>query len=570
MILLEKIYNIISERSLILIRIAGNQCKSLKKYKVNIDIDVKASSNIENEQKETTEVRPKRINDDHKNKFYEMFLKGLPGYIEVREIPSDNKGYVKTRFFKSEREFKEYNPPTDIDVYVGVYSRNKKGGGKRKNVRQTRVLWVDLDNVNKEQADYLTSFMPSPTMKVKSGHGFHYYWKLNKRVGKEIEPLLKKLAEKSYSENDDRGGDSGAAEVARIMRMPGTINMKRVPKRCKIIEHNNKTYSLEKLADILKVTPHLSEKDKLRDLDIDEEKIKKYKKIQAEVDRNCVKNMLDGVKEGQRNFALGRITMHLRYEKGYSREKTKEIVKIWNTLNDPPENKNKVETDFGYYCRGKYNLLGCNLKEHKDKQKILSKYCDKQNCKLKGNYGTNNISDEVCWYNNRLINQIKKISGHVFLLYAVLNKNKELSIDELVEKTAISKDTLYKGIDYLMKKDMIKSKTKYFNNRETEVYWLSKTNTFGTGRMAITYKAINRALDGEISYSQFKIYILLWKYKVMGKTNEVYPSTTTLGEKLGIDRTTVSKHLKPLKEAGFIEIDYEDDSRNSNVYKLKV
>ena len=556
---------------MILIRIAGNQCKSLKNFKVNVDKNKKYRSDIADEQKETTEAKPKRINNDHKNKFYEMFLKGLPGYIEVREVPSDEKNYTKTRFFKSKREFKEYNPPTDINIYVGVYSRNKKGGGKRKNVRQTQVLWLDLDDVNmEEQADYLTSFMPTPTMKVKSGHGFHYYWKLNKLVGKEIEPLLKKLAEKSYSENDDRGGDSGAAEVARIMRMPGTINMKRVPKRCKIIDHNNKTYSLEKLADILKVTPHLSEEDKMRDFDIDEERIKKYKRIQSEVDRNCIKNMLDGVKEGQRNFALGRITMYFRNDKGYSREKTKEIVKIWNALNDPPENRNKLETDFGYYWRGKYNLLGCYIKDHKDKQKVLSRYCNKQTCELKGKYVSSN-SNEVCWYNNRLINQIKKLSGHVFLLYAVLNKHPEgLSIDELIEKTSISKDTLYKGIDYLIKNGMIKFKTMYINNKKTNIYWLPKTNTFGTGRTPITYKAINKALNGAISYSQFKLYILLHKYKFMGKTFEVYPSTTTLGEKLDIDRSTVSKHLKPLQAADFIEIDYEDDSKNSNVYYLKI
>ncbi len=88
-------------------------------------------------------------------------------------------------------------------------------------------LWVDIDvgagkpNKDIEQAlRRVRDCGVKPTITVNSGHGLHIYFRL-KRPAKvpanEAKKLLRAMTE-------TLGGDLQAAEVARLLRVPGTVN----------------------------------------------------------------------------------------------------------------------------------------------------------------------------------------------------------------------------------------------------------------------------------------------------------------------------------------------------------
>ena len=80
-----------------------------------------------------------------------------------------------------------------------------------------------------------------PTIVVNSGHGLHAYWVFNKPITKtEAQSILLNLVKHFDS-------DPSVAEVARIMRMPDTINygMPDKPVPCTVLEINNNKYEIE-------------------------------------------------------------------------------------------------------------------------------------------------------------------------------------------------------------------------------------------------------------------------------------------------------------------------------------
>lgn len=102
------------------------------------------------------------------------------------------------------------------------YPRRKKA-----DVTHAPALWVDVDGVTPEegyQRIIKTSPVP-PSIIVRSGGGTHAYWLLNQPVAinaatrDKFEATLRALAQAT-------GGDEQTCEVARVMRLPGTVNTK--------------------------------------------------------------------------------------------------------------------------------------------------------------------------------------------------------------------------------------------------------------------------------------------------------------------------------------------------------
>ncbi|MEA3272769.1 MAG: phage/plasmid primase, P4 family, partial [Patescibacteria group bacterium] len=149
------------------------------------------------------------------------------------------------------------------NIFFGVGARRSKKGDKR-HISKISALWADLDvkdfkGGKREARSILDSLKKegyNPSVIVNSGHGFHAYWLLEHPVkGKDvfsIEPILKGIAERL-------NGDRAAAEIARIMRLPGTINFKEKPfVDCKIIDFQpERKFTLEQLKYFFKsdVTP---------------------------------------------------------------------------------------------------------------------------------------------------------------------------------------------------------------------------------------------------------------------------------------------------------------------------
>jgi hypothetical protein len=176
------------------------------------------------------------------------FLKSL--------FPDLNNDYIELRSFnrithQPQQEFYQiikYNDVKELskehDVYFGVLPRTTKEGGK-KSIKKVSCLFVDVDakdfKGDKEEAlAKIRAFPIKPTAIIDSGNGYHVYWLLKESfiIATEqdvikIETYLKALAQAL-------DGDLACAEVARILRVPGTLNHKnpKEPKLVIIIEFN--------------------------------------------------------------------------------------------------------------------------------------------------------------------------------------------------------------------------------------------------------------------------------------------------------------------------------------------
>jgi len=106
------------------------------------------------------------------------------------------------------------------------------------------------------------------------------------------------------------------------MRLPQTMNIKGEPIPCELVEMAESKYPLKLFTAVLGVEPtepkHYSTQHE-----------KKAGTLEIEADRPCIKAMLQGVQEGERNFILGRITKWLQL-KGYDKKRAQRVILAWN------------------------------------------------------------------------------------------------------------------------------------------------------------------------------------------------------------------------------------------------
>jgi hypothetical protein len=112
-------------------------------------------------------------------------------------------------------------------VWVGVVPRRPHPetgelGGTKAHAVPARVLWVDCDSKDgQESLERLHEFRPRPHMLVASGGGYHAYWLLRDPI-----PDSRRLRDANQLVAEALGGDLQAADAARILRPPGTLNFK--------------------------------------------------------------------------------------------------------------------------------------------------------------------------------------------------------------------------------------------------------------------------------------------------------------------------------------------------------
>ena len=112
-------------------------------------------------------------------------------------------------------------------VWVGVVPRRPHPetgelGGTKAHAAPARVLWVDCDAKDgPASVESLREFRPQPHMVVASGGGYHAYWLLRDPIE---DPRDLRHANRLLAAT--LGGDPQAADAARILRPPGTLNFK--------------------------------------------------------------------------------------------------------------------------------------------------------------------------------------------------------------------------------------------------------------------------------------------------------------------------------------------------------
>ena len=486
-------------------------------------------------------------------RFINELYKDIDGLIEVREI----KKFPKCIFFNTLDELKKYQVPQDKNIYIGVFSRDtNKGTGEH--CKTTGALWLDFDGgatLESVKQKLIDNKFPEPSIFINSGHGIHTYWLLNKRENDGVKQILKAMVILMKS-------DPRVAEIARVMRLPGSMNVKDIiPIKCEIVEATYKRYDIELFKELLNVGEEIAcdieETPKLiKNINI--ENVKAIELLNA--DRPCIKNMANGVKEGHRNFAEGRIIKHLQV-KGYTKEQTRKIILKWNTNNKPQECNNKLLKDFESYWNGDYKLLGCAI-NNIELQSILGDYCNRNECKINAIIGNLKL-DNTIKYNNRIFKGIDKLTGNDFIVLGVLNRHKEgLTTSKLTEKLTtratkkccMNKQTLINCLNTLQKLNMIKVVEGNKRAKEDNFYRAIPQGTFGTGYTVCSNGAINGAIDGRVTPGEFKMYILLLKY-AFSKEN-CYPSLETLADRLRTSTNNITKHLRNLEKHDYIKRNY--------------
>lgn len=153
-----------------------------------------------------------------------------------------------------------------FDVYCAVLPRRKaltgqKQTGKAEDVTVSRWLWCDVDGGNRgaEGASDLlldsirTGKLPAPNLIVCSGGGLHIYYRLAEAVAipdqearHAFKGLLHRIVQTIGGVSPAPHADSSRADVASILRVPGTFNRKiaEKPRPVQLLHHDeSETYS---------------------------------------------------------------------------------------------------------------------------------------------------------------------------------------------------------------------------------------------------------------------------------------------------------------------------------------
>jgi hypothetical protein len=502
----------------------------------------------------TTAAIPQSNFLEVKNNELYTFLTALfdYGYINIR-CDKGKLGRWRNSFFRLD-EIEGYKIPQNRNVYFGVFARGRRSGNADA-ATTTGALWADYDKVTLEEVQERIRLagLPEPSIFVNSGHGIHAYWLLTERVGEEAIPLLKAIVGAT-------GADPIPAHMAGLMRLPGSMNVKRLPYvPCYVIEANySNRYAISTFERLLNVTREPA-KSTGRPL-ITPLRLQGKQDIPEllSASMGCIKAIAEGVQEGHRNFALGRITKYLQRE-GYSKEKARRIVLKWNNNNDPPEVEEKLRKDFKALWHTDYKLLGCCIEKNSELQAVLSCYCLGAECKLRTAIGQLELSNSIS-LNNRLFSAYHTLTGNDLIVLGVLNRHFEgLSTTALVDKLTspatdkpcMSLKTMRNCLNTLGAMGLVSMVKGNRRRGQYDFYKAIPQGTYGTGYTLVTNGAINGAIDGRITPAQFRLYVLLLRY-AFGK-GRCHPSLSTLAKELRVAPHTVSEQLKALDKADYIK-----------------
>jgi hypothetical protein len=164
------------------------------------------------------------------HEFFEALYGGDLGgrYLEIRALSPPTQRFCTT----IDEAVTAIPEVVSKNVYFGVGLRDEPKGTKEHTV-VIPGLWVDLDVKSPEQEQeviaLLGRFEHKPSVVVKSGGGFHGYWLF--REPEELTSLEDCARIEQYLRGmaEVLGGDPVVAEIARVLRVPGTYNHKFTP-----------------------------------------------------------------------------------------------------------------------------------------------------------------------------------------------------------------------------------------------------------------------------------------------------------------------------------------------------
>jgi hypothetical protein len=164
-----------------------------------------------------------------------LFPDPADGLLELRALPSGVQTFLKSDAVGDVESFMLSH--TDQNVFFGLATRIEKDGalaGTAAHCHRVHALWADLDFKTTAEPDVramLTVCPVAPSIVVYSGGGLHVYWLLKEGVPADatLKVWLRRLARTIKA-------DRSVADPARVLRVPGTMNVKYTPPRPAQIE----------------------------------------------------------------------------------------------------------------------------------------------------------------------------------------------------------------------------------------------------------------------------------------------------------------------------------------------
>ncbi len=269
--------------------------------------------------------------------FFQILWGSEKGFAELRLIGTDKT--IRQCFFEYPEQLDKLVAQAQeangkYNVFFGVCLR-KERRGRTENVSCAPGFWCDIDFKNtpmEEAFPILKSFLLKPTVCNLSGFGLQSFW-----VAKEPISDLKCVVAINKGLVKVLKGDPGATDIARVLRVPGTKNLKYDPPR----ECRNLIWNPELLY-------HQSDFDFLPS---------GHEHLLDEIKRQEEKNAI--IPEGKRNDTLFQLAGTMR-QKGMSKEAIFQALKVTNEEKCKPplpeEEVRRLAQSIGEYKAG--NITG--------------------------------------------------------------------------------------------------------------------------------------------------------------------------------------------------------------------
>jgi hypothetical protein len=168
------------------------------------------------------------------------------GFIDLRALPSKQQEFRRSSNIEAVERFIRAHP--EQNIYLGIASRMSPGDGSLVNCGKLHALFADIDFKSDvhpngipepEARAKLEQFLLKPSIVVNSGGGLQVYWLLWEPIDLQVPGEAERAKSLLRRLTLALGGDLNAAEAARILRVPGTLNHRYTPPRQVLIEAFN-------------------------------------------------------------------------------------------------------------------------------------------------------------------------------------------------------------------------------------------------------------------------------------------------------------------------------------------
>lgn len=460
--------------------------------------------------------------------FYRDLFEGSKDFIEVRLIKADEK---PKQIFLTYKELLHYTPPTDWNVYIGVFQRGKKRG-RAEDCTTTNAIYLDFDGMELTEIQYRIDMagIPEPSLIVHSGHGYHCYWLLTESAGQEVQPIIKAMQERLNA-------DPKAVDIPRILRVPDTMNLKGEPVQAELINRNGRRTPLKTFETILDIKAQAAPEtpsESVREL--------------SEIRYNGLNNMAAGVSKGERNFCAGRIIQTLK-RLGYTKQKTTEILFQWNTLNRPRKPAAELKREINVFWHDKrYKYDGGTFKDA---------YLQKQNELFLDEESIFFAADvRGLKYDNELLNakNFREASGLMFAVLATIKLAEGEGIRREHIADLCNRNKTDKKLNKYLKELEEMSYITIEKRKRVNYYIAIKKANYDRGYTAVSKTLHTLFAYGALKEQEYKLMILLESY-AYGNKEIVNPGVMRLAFQSGQSERNVRRILNQLEHKQFIKIE---------------